>query len=238
MTVPSAQKIIITQSANEPREIDNLVVIVTFQINGQTYFDYEDQGTFNNCQTDGLTGEGGTWNGVEWVGNFLYKRSSQSIEQAINSINKALVETGSDEDWETVNNGPMLPNIQITNYESRAITGLSVSVEFSIDGQYYADTLPLGDFGQTYGLTLTGMGGVFGSNDWWEPPPGTHFLNLQYHGVDTTIDQTLLAFLNVLVLICEATSVAAGVAGAVSEIRRDFDGGAPGGGGWSTGQII
>jgi hypothetical protein len=56
MTVPSAQKIIITQSANEPREIDNLVVIVTFQINGQTYFDYEDQGTFNNCQTDGLTG--------------------------------------------------------------------------------------------------------------------------------------------------------------------------------------
>ena len=148
------------------------------------------------------------------------------------------METGSDEDWETANGGPMLPNIQITNLDSRAITGLSISVEFTIDGQYYADGLPLGDFDQTYGLTLTGMGGVFGSNDWWEPPPGKHFLNLQYHGVNTQIVPTLLAFLNVLVIVCEAANVAAGVAGAADEIRRDFDGGAPGGGGWSLGQQI
>ena len=117
MTVASAQKIIITKSVNEPREIDNLRIIVFFQINGQTYSASANQGTFNNCQTDGLTGEGGTWNASlnQWTGNFLYIKSSQSIQGAIDSINKALVETGSDEDWETANGGPMLPNIQITN---------------------------------------------------------------------------------------------------------------------------
>jgi hypothetical protein len=48
----TAQKISITKSMNEPREIDNLQITVWFQINGQTYFDYESQGTFNNIQTD------------------------------------------------------------------------------------------------------------------------------------------------------------------------------------------
>jgi hypothetical protein len=67
----TAQKISITKSMNEPREIDNLQITVWFQINGQTYFDYENQGTFNNVQTDGLTGLNGKWNGSQWTGNFL-----------------------------------------------------------------------------------------------------------------------------------------------------------------------
>ena len=232
-----AQKISITKSMNETREIDNLQITVWFQINGQTYFDYESQGTFNNVQTDGLTGEGGTWNGSQWVGNFLHKTGSQSIQQAINTINRALVETGSDEDWETANGGPMYPNIQITNEDGRAITGLNINVEFSINGQYYTDTLFLGDFDQTYGLTLTGVGGVLGSNEWWEPPPGKHFLNVEYHGFNGPPNQTLITFLNILVIICEAISAAAAVAGTADEIRRGFDGGAPGGG-WSLGQQI
>jgi hypothetical protein len=231
---------------NEPREIDNLRITVWFQIDGQTYYDYEDQGTFNNVQTDGLTGEGGTWNGSQWVGNFLHTTGSQSIQGAINTINKALVETGSDEDWETANGGPMYPNIQITNEDGRAITGLSINVEFTIeepDGiQYQTDTLFLGDFDQSYGLVLTGMGGIKGSNGWWTPPldapPDKRFLTLQYHGVDTGPSQALLTFLNVLVIICEALNAAAAVAGAADEIRRGFDGGVPAGGGWSLGQQI
>jgi hypothetical protein len=229
-----AQKISITKSMNEPREIDNLQITVWFQINGQTYFDYESQGTFNNVQTDGLTGEGGTWNGSQWTGNFLHKAGSQSIQGAINTINKALVETGSDEDWETANGGPMYPNIQITNEDGRAITKLYINVEFSIAGQYYTDTLFLGDFDQTYGLTLTGMGGTLGSNGWWTG----NFLTIQYQGVDTEINRTLLTFLNVLVIICQVANVAAAVAGAAGEIRRGFDGGSPEGGGWSLGQQI
>jgi hypothetical protein len=228
-----AQKISITKSMNEPREIDNLQITVWFQINGQTYFDYENQGTFNNVQTDGLTGLNGKWNGSQWTGNFLHTTGSQSIQGAINTINKALVETGSDEDWETANGGPMYPNIQITNEDGRAITKLYINAEFSIDGQYYTDTLFLGDFDQTYGLVLTGMGGTKGSNGWWTG----NFLTLQYHGVDTTINPTLLTFLNVLYKICLAVNAAAAVAGAADEIRRGFDGGAPGGG-WSLGQQI
>ena len=234
----TAQKISITKSMNEPREIDNLQITVRFQINGQTYFDYENQGTFNNVQTDGLTGLNGKWNGSQWTGNFLHKTGSQSIEGAINTINKALVNTGFDEDWETANGGPMYPNIQITNEDGRAITGLSINVEFTIaepDGvQYHTDTLFLGDFDQTYGLVLTGMGGTKGSNGWWTG----NFLTLQYHGVTTTIDPTLLTFLNVLFRICLAANAVAAVAGAADEIRRGFDGGAPGGGGWSLGQQI
>lgn len=237
MTVPSAQRISITKSTNETRDIDNLQITVWFQINGQTYFDYESQGTFDNVQTDGLTGEGGTWNGSQWIGNFLHKTGSQSIQQAINTINKALVETGSGEDWETANGGPMYPNIQITNEDGRDITGVNINVEFSIAGEQYTDTLFLGDFNQSYGLILTGVGGTKGANGWWEPLPGRHFLYVDYTGVDTTIDPALLTFLNVLFIVCSVLNAAAAVAGVADEIRRGFDGGAPGGG-WSLGQLI
>lgn len=234
MTVNSMPVISITKEKYENREIDNLRITVWFQINGQTYYDYEDQGTFNNVQTDGLTGEGGTWNGSQWVGNFLHETGSGSIQGAIDTINKALVETGSNEDWETANGGPMYPNIQITKEDGRDITGLNVNVEFTIAGQQYTDTLFLGDWNQHYGLTLTGRNATLGSNGWWTGP----FLVIQYQGVDTQIDPVLLTFLNVLVIICMAANVAAAVAGAADEIRRGFDGGGPGGGAWSLGQLI
>ena len=148
-----AQKISITKDMYETREIDNLRITVWFQINGQTYFDYEDQGTFNNIQSDGLTGEGGTWNGSEgqWTGNFLHRTGTQTIQQTINTLNRALAETGSDEDWETANGGPMYPNIQIVNEDGRAITGVNINVEFSINDPktgygMYTDSLFLGDF--------------------------------------------------------------------------------------------
>jgi hypothetical protein len=166
----------ISITSYDPREIDNLQITVWFQINGQTYFDYESQGTFNNIQTDGLTGEGGTWNGSQWTGNFLHKTGSQSTQAAINVINKALVQSNSPLDWEGVNGGPMLPNLQITNEDGRAITKLYINAEFSIAGEYYTDTLFLGDFNLDYGLALTGMGGTKGSNGWWTG----NFLTLQY----------------------------------------------------------
>jgi hypothetical protein len=160
MTDMNTPKISITKSTNEPREIDNLQITVWFQINGQTYFDYEEQGTFNNMQTDGLTGEGGTWNGSQWVGNFLHKTGSGSIQDAENAINKTLVKTNSPYDAESVNGGPFLPNLQILIEDGRPITKLYINAEFSIAGEYYTDTLFLGDFNQIYGLALTGMGGT------------------------------------------------------------------------------
>ena len=236
MTDKYTPKITITNF--DDRGIDNLRITVWFQINGQTYFDYEDRGTFKNIQTDGLTGVGGTWNGSQWVGNLLHKTGSpQSVQQATNSIEKVLAETNSPFDVDYVNDGyPVMPNIQILkdDNENRDITQLNLNVEFSIGGEYYTDSIFLGDFVDVVGLAFTGMGGTKGSNGWWTG----NFLTLQYHGVDTTINPTLLTFLNVLFIICLAANAAAAVAGTADEIRRGFDGGAPGQGGWSLGQQI
>ena len=194
---------------NDPREIDNLTILVWFQINGQTYFsNQESHGTFNNVATYGLTGEGGTWNASEnqWTGNFLSKTGSETTQQAINVINKALAESDSPLDWEGVNGGPMLPNLQILMEDSREFTGLNINVEFSIAGEYYTDTLALGDSNLNYGLALTGMGGTKGSNDWWTG----NFLTLQYPpDPPPQNDAGILLFLDVLYVLCVFGAAAA-----------------------------
>jgi len=194
-----------------------------------------DNGTFNDIATYGLNALNGTWDGSHWTGNFLTPMGSkQSLQGAINTINKALAETNSDEDWEQINGGPMLPNITIMNNDGRAIMGMRVIAEFEINGQPHSDYEDIGSFDQHYGLVLNGMNGTLGSNGWWEG----NFLRTQYHGFDTQIDPHLLTFLNVFFIICMAANAVAAVAGAAGEIRRGFDGGGPGGGGWSLGQQI
>jgi alpha-galactosidase len=79
MTVAGTPKIAITNTDN--REIDNLRIAVSFLINGQPHFDYEDHGTFNRVVTDGLNAENGKWDGTNWVGNFLYTKASQSTQR-------------------------------------------------------------------------------------------------------------------------------------------------------------
>lgn len=111
----------------------------------------------------------------------------------------------------------MLPNLQILKEDNRDITKLYINAEFSIAGQIYTDTLFLGDWNQHYGLALTGMGGTLGSNGWWTG----NFLTVQYHGVDTTIDPGLLAFLNILYVFCVFGSAAAGEAMRAFPIKGD-----------------
>ena len=190
----------------DPREIDNLQITVWFQINGQTYFDYEAQGTFNNIQTNGLTGLGGTWNGSQWVGNFLHKTGSQSLAATIRTIEKVLADTNSPYDVDYVNGGPVVPNLQIVHEDERPITKLCINAEFSIAGENYTDTLFLGDFNQQYGLALTGMGGTKGSNGWWTGS----FLSVQYAAPNDTSNAPLRTFLSsCLWLFCVAGAIAA-----------------------------
>ena len=201
----------------DPREIDNLRITVWFQINGQTYFDYEDHGTFNNIQTDGLTGVGGTWNGSQWVGNLLHKTgSTQSVQQATNSIEKVLAETNSPFDVDYVNDGyPVMPNIQILkdDNENRDITQLNLNVEFSIAGEIYTDSLFLGDWVDDVGLKLTGMGGTKGANGWWEG----NFLQIMYNRPPPQADAGILIFLDFLYVLCIF-----GAAAAESSLRKGF----------------
>jgi hypothetical protein len=74
----TSPQIAILKSANESREIDNLRLSVTFMINGQPYYDYEDHGTFNQVCVDRVYAYGGKWNGSQWVGDFLHTETSQS----------------------------------------------------------------------------------------------------------------------------------------------------------------
>ena len=69
MTVPSGPKISITNTDN--RQFDNLRIAVLFLIDGKPHFDYEDHGTFNRVVTDGLNATNGTWDGQNFVDNFL-----------------------------------------------------------------------------------------------------------------------------------------------------------------------
>ena len=207
MTDKYTPKITITNF--DDRGIDNLRITVWFQINGQTYFDYEDHGTLNNIQTDGLTGVGGTWNGSQWVGNLLHKTGSpQSVQQATNSIEKVLAETNSPFDVDYVNDGyPVMPNIQILkdDNENRDITQLNLNVEFSIGGEYYTDSIFLGDFVDVVGLAFTGMGGTKGSNGWWTGK----FLTVQYSSPPPQTDAGLLLFLDFLYVLCVFGAAAA-----------------------------
>jgi hypothetical protein len=107
MTVNSTPVITITNT--DTREIDNLRLSANFLINGQPYYDYEDHGTFNQVGVDGLSGENGTWNGSQWVGNFLHSESSQSTGAVLRALNQAEAQTGYDP-WPP--DDTILPNIR------------------------------------------------------------------------------------------------------------------------------
>jgi hypothetical protein len=74
---PRVPEIVITNL--DPRSLTNVRLSVSFKIGGQLHVDYEDtvfgfaiQGKY---QTDlVIDGSGGTWDGTEWVGNFLRRR--------------------------------------------------------------------------------------------------------------------------------------------------------------------
>ena len=210
-----------------------------FMINGQPYYDYEDHGTFNQVCVDHVYAYGGKWNGSQWVGDFLHTESSQSIGAFLQTLNRALeqvsVQTGGNEDnWADTRtrNGPIYPQITIVNEEPRAITGLRVTADFTINGQPYTDYEDIGPFDRIYYLQLTGMNGTFRDGKWVG-----NFLSTSNSGFNTTIPAGLLTFLNILVIICMAANAAAGALGAAGEIKRGLDPDSAGGGGFSLSQI-
>jgi hypothetical protein len=233
----TSPKIAITNT--DKREIDNLRLSVTFYINGQPYYDYEDHGTFNQVCVDRVYAYGGKWNGSQWVGDFLHKESSQSTGAFLQALNQAVeqasVQTGGNEDnWANKGDGPILPNITIVNEEPRAITGMRVQADFTINGQPYTDYEDIGNFDRQYYLELNGMNGRWDGSKWVG-----NFLVTK--GVNTTIPAGLLTFLNVLVVIGMAGSAVAGAVGGAGVIKRgisaEYAGGAPAGG-WSLSQQL
>jgi hypothetical protein len=131
--------------------------------------------------------------------------------------------------------GIILPNITIVNEEPRAITGLRVIADFTINGQPYTDYEDIGNFDRHYILALNGMNGSRNGTKWVG-----NFLATKGSGFDTTINPGLPAFLNILVIIGIAANAAAAALGAAGVIKRGFSGeyaGGPGGGGFSLSQI-
>jgi hypothetical protein len=233
----TSPKIAITNT--DKRQIDNLRLSVTFYINDQPYYDYEDHGTFNQVCVDRVYAYGGKWNGSQWVGDFLHKESSQSTQAFLQTLNQAVeqasVQTGGNEDnWANKGDGPILPNITIVNEEPRAITGMRVQADFTINGQQYTDYEDIGNFDREYYLELNGMNGRWDGSKWVG-----NFLVTK--GVSTTIPAGLLTFLNVLVFIGMAANAAASAIGAAGVIKRgisaEYAGGAPAGG-WSLRQQL
>ena len=236
----TSPKIAITNT--DKRQIDNLKLSVTFYINGQPYYDYEDHGTFNQVCVDHVYAWGGKWNGSQWVGDFLHTESRQSTQAFLQTLNQAVaqasVQTGGNEDnWANKGDGgPILPNITIVNEEPRAITGMRVQADFTINGQQHTDYEDIGNFDRCYYLELNAMNG----NGRWD---GSKWVGnfLVTKGVSTTIPAGLLAFLNALVVIGMAGNAVAGAVGAAGVIKRgisaEYAGGAPAGG-WSLSQQL
>jgi alpha-galactosidase len=54
------------------RAVTNLRVSVNFKINGSPHYDYEDVGNLSGLTNLVLNGNGGTWDGSKWVGDFLH----------------------------------------------------------------------------------------------------------------------------------------------------------------------
>src|SRR5215467_2091456 len=149
----TSPKIAITNT--DKRQIDNLRLSVTFLINGQPHYDYEDHGTFNQVCVDRVYAYGGNWNGSQ-CGDFLHTESSQSTQAFLQTLNKAEAQTGYDPSDNTV-----LPNITIVNEEPRAITGLRVTADFTINGQPHYDYEDIGTFDRHYILELNAMNGTW-----------------------------------------------------------------------------
>ena len=214
MTVDSTPKIAIVKT--DTREIDNLRLSVTFLINGQPYYDYEDHGTFNQVCVDRVYAYGGKWNGSQWIGDFLHTESSQSTGAVLRALNQAEAQSGYDP-WPP--DGVILPNITIVKQEPRAITGLRVAADFTINGQPYTDYEDIGNFDRHYILELNGMNGSWNGTKWVG-----NFLSTKGSGFDTTINPGLLTFLNVLVIIGMVLDGAAAVINAASVIKRGISG--------------
>jgi hypothetical protein len=222
MTIAGTPKIAITNT--DTREIDNLRISITFLINGQPHFDYEDHGTFNRVVTDDLNAENGTWNGSSWAGNFLYTKGSQSTQKVYLDTEQALAEAdpsgfGFDDP------GPVLPQITIMKEDGRDITGLRLAADFTINGQPHTDYEDIGPFDRHYGLVLNAMNGTWDGTKWVG-----NFLSTQYSGFDTEMDPGLLTFLNILCVFCLLGAAAVGVAS--QEL------GASRGGSWQLRQLI
>jgi hypothetical protein len=118
------------------------------------------------------------------------------------------------------------------NEEPRAITGLRVTADFTINGQPYTDYEDIGPFDRIYYLELTGMNGTLKDGKWVG-----NFLSTTNSGFNTTIPAGLLTFLNILVIICMAANAAAGALGAAGEIKRGLDPDSAGQGGFSLSQV-
>jgi hypothetical protein len=224
----TSPKIAITNT--DKRQIDNLRLSVKFMINGQPHFDYEDHGTFNQVCVDRVYAYNGKWDGSQWVGDFLHTQSSQSTGAFLQTLRQAEAQTGYDP-WPPQDES-ILPNITIVNEEPRAITGLRVTAEFTINGQPYIDYEDIGNFDRHYILELNGMNGTWNGSKWVG-----NFLVTKGSGFDTTINPGLLAFLNTLVIIGMAANAAAAVAGAAIQIKHGYDGESPGQGGWQPSQV-
>jgi hypothetical protein len=223
----TSPKIAITNT--DKRQIDNLRLSVTFFINGQPYYDYEDHGTFNQVCVDRVYAYGGKWNGSQWVGDFLHTESSQSTGAVLRALNQAEAQANYDP-WPP--DGIILPNITIVNEEPRAITGVRVTADFTINGQAYTDYEDIGPFDRHYCLELNGMNGRWDGSKWVG-----NFLVTKGSGFDTTIPSGLLAFLNILVIIGMAANAAAAVIGAAGQIKRGLDPDSAGGGGFKLSQV-
>jgi hypothetical protein len=202
----TSPKIAITNT--DKRQIDNLQLSVTFYINGQLYYDYENHGTFNQVCVDGVYAYGGKWNGSQWVGDFLHTESSQSTQAFLRTLRQAEAQANYDP-WPP--DDTILPNITIVNEEPRAITGMRVQADFTINGQQYTDYEDIGNFDREYYLELNGMNGRWDGSKWVG-----NFLVTK--GVSTTIPVGLLTFLNVLVVIGMAGNAVAGAVGGAGVI--------------------
>jgi hypothetical protein len=226
----TSPKIAITNT--DKRQIDNLKLSVTFLINGQPYYDYEDHGTFNQVCVDRVYAYGGEWNGSQWVGDFLHSESSQSTQAFLQTLRQAEAQANYDP-WPP--DDTILPNITIVNEEPRAITGLRVTADFTINGQPYTDYEDIGNFDRHYILELNGMNGSWNGTKWVG-----NFLSTKGSGFDTTINPGLLTFLNILVIICMAANVIAAAKGVSDQIRGGVDGenlGGAQGGGFKLSQV-
>jgi hypothetical protein len=210
----TSPKIAITNTDN--RQIDNLRLSATFFINGQPHYDYEDHGTFNQVCVDRVYAYGGEWDGKNWVGDFLHTESSQSTQAFLQTLRKAEAQANYDP-WPP--DDKILPNITIVKQEPRAITGLRVAADFTINGQPYTDYEDIGNFDRHYILELNGMNGSWNGTKWVG-----NFLSTKGSGFDTTINPGLLTFLNVLVIIGMVLDGAAAVINAASVIKRGISG--------------
>jgi len=122
----------------DSRPIVNLRLTVDFRVNGQPHHDWEDIAALDRTYELALNGMGGTWNGSEWVGNFLSTTGTVAGQGAI----------------------------LVNDVDSRAITDVRWTVRFTIAGQPYGDFEDVGDFVGDEALTLTGEGATWNGSEW------------------------------------------------------------------------